>query len=427
MSGLGATHFLRSVVRAGFHRDQSGALIVKAALVLPVCLMLVGGTMDFGMSLRSKQMLQNAADAAAKAAALEMTLIDYTKNDVTALARSVVNASMAANAIGGSAPVQVIATTKTDPLQVTVTATQRQTGYFGSFGIESNRITVRSVAQVIGKPNICVLALDPSESGTLELWSKARMTAQNCAVYSNSTSPKGIVTKQTASLAATMICSAGGADGAKGSLSPEPITDCPNFADPLAGRIAPGVGSCKETGRIVLNENVTLQPGVYCGGLRISGASAVTFAAGEYVIKDGPLIVADQARITGEGTGFYLVGSGARFTFASGTTISLRAPVSGPLAGLLFFEAREQGETLVHEINSDNARMLLGTIYLPQGELRIDANQPIASESAYTAIVVRRIRLYSGPHLVLNTNYGATEVPVPEGIKGVGQPVALVQ
>jgi hypothetical protein len=97
------------------------------------------------------------------------------------------------------------------------------------------------------------------------------------------------------------------------------------------------------------------------------------------------------------------------------------------LAGLLFFEAREQADALLHEINSDNARMLLGTIYLPQGELRIDANMPIASDSAYTAIVVRRMRLYSGPHLVLNTNYGATEVPVPEGIKGVGQPVALVQ
>jgi Flp pilus assembly protein TadG len=316
-------------------RDQNGAIIVKLALLLPLCLMLVGGAVDFGMNLRSKQLLQAAADSAAKAAALELTLIDYTKNDVTSLARSVVYASMSANSAGaGAAPVQVIATTKTDPLQVTVTATQRQAGYFGNFGIESDRIVVRSVAQVIGKPNICVLALDTSESGTLELWSKARMTAQNCAVYSNSTSTRGIVTKQTSSLSATMICSAGGTEGSKGSLSPEPITDCPHFADPLASRAAPAVGACKETGRVIVNATVTLQPGVYCGGLRIEGTAVVTFAPGEYVIKDGPLIVADQASISGEGTGFYLVGSGARFSFASGSTISLKAPISGTL-GLL--------------------------------------------------------------------------------------------
>jgi hypothetical protein len=82
---------------------------------------------------------------------------------------------------------------------------------------------------------------------------------------------------------------------------------------------------------------------------------------------------------------------------------------------------------LTHEINSDNAGMLLGTIYLPNGELRVDANKPIAAESAYTAIVTRKLRLFSGPHLVLNTNYEASSVPVPEGIKGVGQPVAIVQ
>ena len=427
MRGDGPRFRIPRAALAELRRDEKGAIIVKLALVLPVLLTLVGGTIDLASGFRDKQKLQSAADAAAKAAALELTLIDYTKNDITSLARAVVNASVAANSAGGSRPVQVIATTKTDPLQVTVTATQRTEGVFNKFGLQHSHNVVRSVAQVIGKPNICVLGLDPSEAGTLELWSKARMTAQNCAVYSNSNSTKGIVTKQTSTLAATMICSVGGTEGANGSLSPEPITDCPSFTDPLASRAAPSVGPCAETGRVVASGMVTLQPGVYCGGLTINGTAVVTLAAGEYIIKNGPLIVADSASIVGESVGFYLVGEGARFVFATGTTISLKAPVSGTMAGLLFFESRDQSETLFHEINSDNARMLLGTIYLPQGELRIDANQPVANESAYTALVVRRLRLYSGPHLVLNTNYDATTVPVPEGIKGVGQPVAIVQ
>ena len=52
---------------------------------------------------------------------------------------------------------------------------------------------------------------------------------------------------------------------------------------------------------------------------------------------------------------------------------------------------------------------------------------PIADRSAYTAIVARMMTLYGGPNLVLNTNYDITDVPVPDGIRGAAQPVALVR
>ena len=55
------------------------------------------------------------------------------------------------------------------------------------------------------------------------------------------------------------------------------------------------------------------------------------------------------------------------------------------MAGLLFFGSRSQTKP-VYKIFSDHARQLLGTIYLPQGEISIDANQPIADQSACTAI-----------------------------------------
>ena len=81
----------------------------------------------------------------------------------------------------------------------------------------------------------------------------------------------------------------------------------------------------------------------------------------------------------------------------------------------------------VHRILSNNARVMAGTIYIPNGELRIDASKPIADQSAYTAIVTNTMRLYGGPHLILNTNYSETDIPVPDGIKGAGQPVRLVE
>ena len=47
-------------------------------------------------------------------------------------------------------------------------------------------------------------------------------------------------------------------------------------------------------------------------------------------------------------------------------------------------------------IISDNARTLLGTIYLPVGRLIIDSKRPVADESAYTVIIARMIDLYDG-------------------------------
>lgn len=67
-------------------------------------------------------------------------------------------------------------------------------------------------------------------------------------------------------------------------------------------------------------------------------------------------------------------------------------------------------------IKSQKARNLLGTIYLPNGNLIIDTNNKIAEDSAYTAIVARRLILRNKPDLVLNTDYSSTTVPVPQGV-----------
>lgn len=86
------------------------------------------------------------------------------------------------------------------------------------------------------------------------------------------------------------------------------------------------------------------------------------------------------------------------------------------MAGLLMYQDRKALPLQTFSILSDNARVLEGTLYLPQAYLFIDADQPIADQSAYTAIITLRMALFAGPHVVLNTNYDQTEVPVPPGI-----------
>ena len=81
----------------------------------------------------------------------------------------------------------------------------------------------------------------------------------------------------------------------------------------------------------------------------------------------------------------------------------------------------------LYRIVSDNARTMLGTIYLPAGRVVIDASRPVADQSAYTVIVAQQVNLYEGPNLVLNANYAGTSVPVPKGVGPVSGKLLLTQ
>jgi hypothetical protein len=194
-----------------------------------------------------------------------------------------------------------------------------------------------------------------------------------------------------------------------------------------------------------------LEPGVYCKGLKITDKAVVTLRPGIYIIKDGPLVVDKGATLEGADVGIYLTGRRSNLVFAAASTINLSAPKDGPLAGILIFDdpsgakapaippyplpiplvgellgaLQPGGPPREHKILSDNARLLLGTIYMPQGRLIIDASKPIADKSAYTVMVVRRIDLHAGPNLVLNSDYSATEVPVPKGVGPYGNNIML--
>lgn len=426
----------RGIARA-FAADHGGNVAVIFAIVVPVLLMVVGGGIDYAFALREKALAQKAADAASIAGAKEMSLTDANRNSVPAVVAAVVDAYLAANtpppqsSSAQTASPYAVTTTISDAsaTQMTVAVSLNKT-VKSKFGLVSalGDVTIRanSVAVVVGKPNLCLLALDPSAMGTLYLQKNAKIVGQNCGVYSNSTHPNGIKAFQSSMLTATVICSAGGHAGGHGNFQPAPYSDCPQFVDPLSGRPEPSVGGCDATNLVVKNQTITLGPGTYCGGIAISGTAKVTFSPGIYIMSNGPLKVTETAAISGVYTGFFFTGAGAKFSFATGTSVSLTAPKDGTMAGMLFFASRSQ-TNVVHEILSDNARQLLGTIYLPTGLLSIDANQPIADQSAYTAIVALQVTANSGPTVTLNTNYDTTDVPVPQGIRGAGQPVALVQ
>lgn len=431
-----------------FIATTSGGVAIILGLSAPVIIGMVAIATDYATMSSMDTRLQMAADSAALASAKEMTLSGATNSQIEEVARSYVMRNLGVQETSGSAETasQKMAQdsasdekTVDDNLSVNVSISktkgtvevdvvQKWNPLFMHFiSADVKSVAAKAKAQTRGARLTCVIGLAPMLPAGIQLWNDASLTADGCDVYSNTASPSGIVLSDNSSLIANQICVVGGyvAHGPR-TVQPEPTTDCPPIEDPLANRKAPDVGACDFLlPQVILNQTKTLKPGVYCGGISILGTSNVTLSPGIYVIKNGTFTVAGKATLTGEHVGIYLTGLISLLQFDSDTTIELSAPVDGPLAGILLFEDRTAPPLRVHRIGSNNARKLVGTIYLPVGVLMVDANAPVATESAYTALVVRSLQLQKGPNLILHSDYESTDVPVPEGL--IGNKVVLAQ
>jgi hypothetical protein len=398
--------------------DQGGGVALVFGLVLPITIAVVAAAIDYGLLAHRRMQLQNAADSGALAAARELSLAAQKTAGTADLARSIVLSSVA-NSRGLSVQSQVVG----NGVEVTVREVVHHA--FGAIlGPSTSDLEVKSVAR-ISNTRLCLLALESEKDKAIDMNKSARLTALRCSVFSNSKNKAGIVVEDSARVDAETVCSAGGIKG-NGNFATPPIVDCPPIADPLAGRSPPKVGGCGYNKTEIKGGTKQLQPGVYCGGLKITDGAKVTLAPGIYIIQGGKLIVEKGGWLEGEDVGFFLAGKDSNFQFAFDSTIDLAAPKTGEMAGILIFDDRG-GKFEKHQIYSDNARNLLGTVYLPNGALYIDAKKPIAQRSAYTVIVARTVEIFDGPDLILNSDYGATDVPVPKGVGPIGATVRLVK
>jgi Flp pilus assembly protein TadG len=403
---------------------EQGAFLPIFALALPVVMGATGIVVDYSTMSQTKNRLQAVADSTALAAAREFRVGTASARTMQQVAEAYARGSLPDLAsrltiqptvdlenrqitvqIGTTVPTYVMQLAQKDAASVRATATARMMG---------------------STTPICVIGLNETRKHSVELDQKARLEANGCAVYSNSKHRQGLIARDDAVVRAGLICSAGGkAAFGKGEFLPAPRTDCPVMPDPLIRRQLPVAGGCTHTRMRVRGGSVTLSPGTYCEGLRIEDGARVTLQPGIYVFKDGPLRVDDKSKLDGVNVALHFVGEDARLHFRPQSSISLTAPRSGSMAGILISEDRS-GEREEHEILSNDAGMLLGTIYLPRSDLIVGSSRPVAEKSAFTIIIANRFGLSEGPTMVLNTNYGATDIPVPDGVGPNGSRPTLV-
>lgn len=434
------------------------------ALSSPVLFGLVGGGVDYARIVTRRMQLQNAVDAGVLTGGNALKLASSTIASIQGVTDQTIRVNAPASVASSLAINIEVASDKTSVFaraQDTVSLT------FGRFiGMGTQTVAAQAKVSIVGKMRLCMLTLDPSAPGAFNLQKNAQVTANGCSLYSDSTNKTGMVGGSNALAQAETICSAGGFSGVRANFSPTPQTECPVIQDPLIGRANPTVGACASlpypfnllplNKAPVIDKSVTLEPGTYCNGLTVKKNATVSLKPGIYVFVNGPLIVTDNATFTGVDVGLYFAGDKAGLLFDKKTTISLSAPTTGPMAGILMSEQTSVSNPLdpalgliddvtglpvpptppalgqtkpmrIYRIISNSARTMLGTIYLPAGRLVIDADKPVADQSAYTVVVAQQVNLYEGPNLYLNANYDATSVPVPAGVGPLGGRVVITQ
>ena len=375
-----------------------------AALGLPILAVAVAGGVEFSEVAGTKAKLQKNVDAAAMNGAREF-MVDQS-------AATVERARLAADE--WSRPLaprwQVTTTAEVERSTGAVTVTQSgwRSSLFGNLVPPGGfRTKATATAASTARKPLCVLALKTGTSDVVTLSGNAAITAADCLIQSNA----DIIAAGSSAVRAGAVRTVGAATG---SIDPSPITDTPVIADPFAALPINVPSSCTDTIVAPLGGTFTLNPGVHCGSLSLTGSMILRLNPGEHYFVGASLSLLGNTQITGSDVVVILKGQSA-VEFAGSTALSLEGRKTGPYAGFVIMTDRSFTGTLA--ISTKNAQKLLGTIYLPNATLEVSGNSNrVADQSPWTVVVAKELDVKGSANLVINAGYNAAPVPVPAGV-----------
>ncbi len=407
-----------------FCRDRSGGVLIYIAFMMPVILGVAGLAVDASLWYGHKRDLQATADVAALTAALEMTRID----DET-LAKTAAKADAITNGFDES---------KGDTLEINTPPTSGPfAGQNGIFEAIVTRpvptflarlvypdqviVAARAVASVAGSSVACVLALEENAKDAIKV-NNGSFFANGCKVQVNSSDSKALHVFNNASMTGDEINIVGGYQN-QGYISSEPNTGMPTAGDPFSGLSAPSFSSTDcEHNDLAFDEGIhVLSPGVYCGGLSLSGTASVEFEAGMHIMQDGGFSASGNTSVVGEEVTVYMAGDSA-ISVSGQADIDLSAPMTGDYAGMLLYGDPNASTNVQHQITGNGNLTYNGFMYFPTAELKYNGNG-LGSTADYTAVIARILRFGGNGELHFMYDPDDDDVPTIPG----GATVTLVE
>ena len=392
-----------------FAHATSGTVSIMFAVMSVVMLGTAALAIDYNAWTNQQSEMQSIGDAAALVGAKQLAV-----TGVSAEAKSASEAFLASkNRAAGT----FLVTVAKDTGKVTISQTALGHIYLvGTLGVKNPNIQVFSEATAAKPARPCIIALEPTAPIGIDFSLAGSVTAIDCAIWSNSTSATSFDVNGSGTGSSSQNCAVGGVSGSSFAITPSVQAGCQPAADPYESWSPPNSSTCDYTDLDKLSAGaVTLTPGVYCGGLRIGGTSAVTLEPGIYIFKDGPLKVNAGASLIGNGVTIILTGANSSADFLAHATLHLSAPTSGPTEGLVIAAGR--GEPILASKVGGGAELdIEGTVYLPTHDLSYGGNSESAMPSSYSMLIARTITFHGGSTVIVRGDPETSTVPMKSAV-----------
>lgn len=291
-------------------RNEDGQTLVLTALCLTALMGFVALGIDVGTLFNAKRKLQTVADAAAIAAALQAeygTSVSSCTSGILYYCAAVNSAAI--NGVTNASQVTVNAGTnisagyhKEAGFYEVIITQAKTTPFMGFVGLQSVNVMARAVAGTTPGP-ACMYVLDPNNDADV-LYTKHTISASNCGVQVNSSSPSATCDHGTGELVATFLHIVGGQDtggGCKSNTYTPVTTGVLPTGDPL-GLSGPNpttacTGSNTFTGTSLAsasslpaatpNADGITSDGVVCFSKDVTISDGVTLGPAVYVFEAG--------------------------------------------------------------------------------------------------------------------------------------------
>jgi len=359
-------------------RDESGNVLVLAAVAMTGLLGFAALATDMGVLFRARRNAQTAADAAAVAGALE-----YLYQGTSTSATSAGKAASSLNGFtdGTDGAVVTISVPPADGpnagisayVEAVVTKPQK-TFFMGMFGHKTMTVAGRAVAGTPTNGLACMWFM--ANSGTaLDLQGKYDIEATSCGVYVNSTDASALsVTGASGTMNTAFLEVVGSSTSVHATSPTQPTLNAAPRKSPWGQIPGPteGNGGCTtiNTATTSITGNVTASaPGLnhaicYQKAVTLNGA---TLGAGVYMFEKGVTI---SGTVTVNGGTIDVYGG----TFSQGNAIlNITAPTSGIYNGIALMQP-SNNTTDLHVQFGSNSQTLDGYIYAPGARVYLQDN-----------------------------------------------------
>ena len=241
--------------------------------------------------------------------------------------------------------------------------------------IPANTTFAASSGSTTQNVTCAVLLLDSSGKGALTVSGTAQVNANGSSIIVDSNNSAAIVASGSGVVNANLTDVVGGASVASTATVSNVQTGQASVADPFASLPAPSTTgmTVQSTSTLTIGGStvVTLQPGIYTGGIFITGDAKVTLAPGIYYLNGGGFTVNHGATVTGQGVMLYNAPSKAtdQISIGGAASVTLSPMTTGTYAGITIFQNR----TSTAAINVSNSGTLdvSGDVYAASAVVNI--------------------------------------------------------